>query len=94
MITLERQRKDLLKLNILYFDYRNTFNFGYMKYNFFKNMIRYISNLADNIEIRYIFQKLYQRKYFKKKKDGNRTLYIYNPTNREIPKYTGCLVFE
>jgi len=93
MLFINKQRKDLLKLNVLYFDYRNTFNYGYMKYNFFKNMIRYISNITDNQEIRYIFNKLYQRKYFKKQKQGKATLYLYNPTNKELPKYNGIVHF-
>lgn len=93
MIFQNKQRKDLLKLNVLYFDYRNTFNYGYMKYNFFKNMIRYISNITDNQEIRYIFNKLHQRKYFQKKKEGKSTLYLYNPTKKELPKYNGIVHF-
>lgn len=78
--------EDILKLCILYFELRNTFNLEYQKYSHYKNMIRYITNITDPRDIRRIFQKLLDRKFFKKKKRKRETVYHFNPYDKPLPK--------
>jgi len=81
-----RIEEDIIKLCILYFELRNTFNLEFQKYSHFKNMIRYITNISEPPEIRRIFQKLVDRKFFIKRKRGKETSYHFNPYNKPIPK--------
>lgn len=84
--------EEYLKLSILYFELRNTFNMGYQKYSFFKNMIRFITNIYDPSYIRKLFQRLLDRGVFKKMKRRKETLYHFNPNDRTLPPYTNYLV--
>ena len=72
--------EEILKLCILYFELRNTFNLEYQKYSLFKNMIRYITNISDPKGIRKIFQKLLDRKFFIKKKERKERYIILTHT--------------
>lgn len=86
--------EEIIKLSILYFELRNTFNLEYQKYSYFKNMIRFITNIYDPTYIRKIFQKLLSRKIFKKMKRGKETLYHFNPNDRELPIYNNIISFD
>jgi len=79
------QEEDLVKLCFLYMEYRNVFNLHFQRYGHFKHMIRWITNITDPVIIRWIFQKLLNRKYFIKRKIGTMTTYWFNPTNKTIP---------
>ena len=86
--------EEIIKLSILYFELRNTFNLEYQKYSYFKNMIRFITNIYEPTYIRQIFQKLLSRKYFKKIKRGKETLYHFNPNDRPLPIYNNVVSFD
>ena len=86
--------EEVIKLSVLYFELRNTFNLEYQKYSYFKNMIRFITNIYDPTYIRKIFQKLLNRKFFKKIKRGRETLYHFNPNDRELPLYNHIISFD
>ncbi len=77
--------EDFIKLSFLYMEYRNTFNLEFQRYSHFKNMIRYITGIRDQQTIRYIFQKLLNKKYFNKIKEGKQTKYHFNPYNKPLP---------
>ena len=85
---------DILKLCILYFELRNTFNVGFMRYSHFKNMIRYITNFTEHRLIRQAFQKLLNKQYFIKNKSGRATKYHFNPCNRDLPPYSHIVCFD
>ena len=93
-MVLCNQDEEIIKLSILYFELRNTFNLEYQKYSYFKNMIRFITNIYDPTYIRKIFQKLLSKKIFKKMKRGKETLYHFNPNNRVIPPYNNIISFD
>jgi len=94
MKTKKNIDEEVIKLSILYFELRNTFNLEYQKYSYFKNMIRFITNIYDPSYIRKIFQRLLDRKYFIKLKRGKETLYHFNPNDRPIPKYNTTVSFD
>tara|TARA_R110002074_G_scaffold230409_1_gene401981 strand:+ start:235 stop:516 length:282 start_codon:yes stop_codon:yes gene_type:complete len=86
--------EEVIKLSVLYFELRNTFNLEFQKYGYFKNMIRFITNIYDPVYLRKIFQKLLTRSYFIKIKRGKETLYHFNPNNRSIPAYNNIVIFD
>lgn len=86
--------EEIVKLCILYFELRNTFNMGYQRYSYFKNMMRYISNINNPTYIRKIFQRLLDRKYFIKLKSGKETTYHFNPHDRQLPPYNNIISFD
>jgi len=86
--------EDYIKLVFLYMEYRNTFNLHFQRYGHFKQMIRYITNITEPAWIRWIFQKLLNRKYFIKKKSGKMTLYHFNPYNKTYPKRPLIITFD
>jgi hypothetical protein len=81
-----RIEEDLIKVSFLYMEYRNTFNLEYQRYSHFKQMIKYITGITDQKIIRYIFQRLLNRNYFDKKKEGKQTKYHFNPYKKQLPK--------
>ena len=85
--------EEILKLCILYFELRNSFNLEYQKYSLFKNMIRYITNISDPKGIRKIFQKLLDRKFFIKMKRKKGTLYHFNPYDKPLPIKDSTIYF-
>lgn len=89
-----RIEEEILKLCILYLELRNTFNLEYQKYSLFKNMIRFITNISEASQIRRIFQKLVDRKFFIKRKRGKETSYHFNPYNKPLPKKDLTITFD
>ena len=88
------EEEDYIKLVFLYMEYRNTFNLHFQRYGHFKQMIRWITNITDPPSIRWIFQKLLNRKYFIKRKLGKMTMYWFNPTNKTFPFRPLTIVFD
>ncbi len=86
--------EDLIKLSFLYMEYNNTFNIEYQKYSHFKNMISYITGIENQKLIRYIFQKLINKKVFKKIKIGKITNYHFNPYNKPLPPKDTTVYFD
>ena len=86
--------EDYIKLSFLYMEYRNTFNLEFQRYGHFKNMIKYITGIHDQKYIRYIFQKLLNKKYFTKMKIGKITKYHFNPYKKPLPKRELIIHFD
>ena len=90
----KHHENDLIKLCYLYLEYRNTFNLHFQKYGYFKQMIRWITNISNPDNIRWIFQKLLQRDYFIKRKVGTSTAYHFNPNNKRFPNKPLIISFD
>ena len=85
---------DYINLSFLYMEYRNAFNNHFQRYSHFKNMIKYVTGISDQKTIRYIFQKLLNKNYFDKTKDGKQTKYHLHPYKKPIPKPTLTVSFQ
>ena len=73
-----------IELVLLYFRYRNVFNYGFQSYRIFKNMIIYITGIHKTSYIRNIFEILLSRGIFKLKYIYKSRFYIFNPYNLRI----------
>ena len=51
-------KKQNVKLIILYLKYRNSYNAGFQKYQYFKSLMRYITDINDNTFIRRLFDEM------------------------------------
>jgi len=81
-------KSEYIKLTYLYLCSRNCFNKGYMKYSYFKNLIRYATNENNSKIIRNIFDGLMGQQIIQIKKINGSTKYIFNPYNKKYkPKY-------
>ena len=85
--------QDLVKLNILYFQFRNTWSVGYQRYSHFRNTIRYVSNIYDYKTIRRIFQAMINKGCFKKITEGKVTKYWFNPYDKPLPVRKNIVYF-
>jgi len=84
MYSIKSKKKEMVELSFLYFRFRNLFDYGFQKYNFFKNLISYVCNISDYRLIRRIFEDMYRRNIFTEKKiKGQGIYYLFNPFNRE-----------
>ena len=72
-------RKDYMKLILLYFQYRNSFNFGFQRYGFFKNLIKYITGISNLCYIRSLFDEIKKNGYMEKGIIQESVYYRYNP---------------
>lgn len=76
----------------MYMKYRNSYKHGFMKYDYFKNVIRYITGLKDPERIRGIFQRLCEEELIERIelwKRGKRSLrYRHNPYGIEFLEYS------
>lgn len=72
-------KNNYLELVILYFKYKNVYNFGFQKYAVFRNMIRYVADNNDAIFCRSIFTELQNANLFEKKMNLKSINYRFNP---------------
>lgn len=79
-----KKKTEYIELIFLYFKFRNLFDYGFQKYNFYKNLISYVCDLTEYGLIRRLFEDLNKRSVFTIKYSGNTILYCFNPTNRKI----------
>jgi len=75
----KNNNQDYEKLTSLYFSYRNVYNFGFVRYSIFKNLIRHCTSITDYKKIRTIFQNLVNKDIFETKKESNGFYYRFNP---------------
>jgi hypothetical protein len=74
-----------IKLVILYMEFRNVGNLGYLPYSHYKNLIRYCLSLRDGKTIRRIFDSIIARGLFSINTYGKkkyRKQYLFNPYDR------------
>ena len=88
-----RQLTNSVEIVTLYLRYRNSFNYGYQKFNVWRNIIRFITGISDTKIIRKIFYHLLNKKQFIKYKKNNSTYYIFNPTNKKL-RLTDKVIFN
>ena len=67
-----------------YMKMRNSFNHGFLKYDYFRNIIRYITGIKKSVNLRAIFQKMLEQELIEKqiiiKTNKKKTLrYRHNP---------------
>ena len=55
-----------VEIVILYLRYRNSFNYGHQKFIVWRNLIKYITGINENKNIRKIFYHLLNKKQFHK----------------------------
>ena len=73
-----------VEIVILYLRYRNSFNYGHQKFIVWRNLIKYITGINENKNIRKIFYHLLNKKQFHKYRKNKSTYYIFNPTNKKV----------
>tara|TARA_R110000822_G_C15141816_1_gene476300 strand:- start:469 stop:729 length:261 start_codon:yes stop_codon:yes gene_type:complete len=49
-----------------YMKMRNSFKHGFLKYDYFRNIIRYITGIKKSVNIRAIFQKMLEQELIEK----------------------------
>lgn len=76
-------KKEYFKLVKLYFAYRNCYNFNFQRYAFFRNMIRYITEISEPNFLRSLFNQLLEEDYFQVKEQNGKIFYKYNPYKKE-----------
>ena len=76
-------RQDLLRLTILYFDYRNLYHHGWIRYSTIRNIIRYITGLRTQNHLRVIFNNILNRELFETRRIKGKLFYRYNPHQRK-----------
>ena len=75
-------KKTIVDLIILYFKYRNCYNSGFQKYSYFRNLMRYITDINDAIFLRRIFEDLINKKLIEKKLVIGSVRYRFNPCKK------------
>ena len=75
-------KKTIVDLIILYFKYRNCYNNGFQKYSYFRNLMRYITDINDAIFLRRIFEDLINKKLIEKKLVIGSVRYRFNPSKK------------
>ena len=79
---IETNRQENIKLIICYLKYKNSFNFGFQDYKFWKLHLMYITGINNQFEIRSFFYSLLYKNIFTKKKIFNKICYLFNPTKK------------
>ncbi len=72
-------KKNIVNLCILYLKYRNSYNLGFQKYSYFKNLMKYITNVNNNLFIRRVFDELNKMLLFDRKLVLGSVRYRFNP---------------
>ncbi len=70
-------------LTVLYLKYRNFYRHGFQRYYVFRQMIKYVTGLTSQKEVRKIFQKCLDNNIFEKKNFRTQIQYRFNPYHRE-----------
>lgn len=81
---MKTKKQEYIELSFLYFRFRNLFDYGFMKYLFFKNLIGYVCDISDYALIRRVFEELIRRNVFTIKKTQQHIYYCFNPYNKSI----------
>jgi len=85
IIYSNNSRDDLLKLTVLYFNYRNFYHHGWVRYSVIRNIIRHITGLRTQNHLRVIFNNLLNKELFETKRISGRLFYRYNPLKKTEP---------
>jgi len=75
-------KKNIIQLVTLYLRYRNSYNIGFQKYSYFKNLMKYITKNESNIFLRRIFEHLTTHDIIEKKIILGSVRYRFNPNNK------------
>ena len=78
-------KKQNVKLIILYLKYRNSYNVGFQKYQYFKSLMRYVTDINDNTFIRRLFDELMLSDVMEKKLIIGSVRYRFNPYHKTEP---------
>lgn len=73
----------LIELIILYFQYRNLYKIGWLKYSHIKNLIKYTTGIYDNKITRNLWTNLLNLDLFEKKIVYKSVLYRFNPNKKK-----------
>ena len=76
-------KQKYVDLSILYLKYRNSYNTGFQKYQYYKSMIRYVTDIEHNVLIRRIFDELLLKDLMEKKKVHGSVRYRFNPYHKK-----------
>ena len=75
-------KKQNVKLIILYLKYRNSYNAGFQKYQYFKSLMRYITDINDNTFIRRLFDEMMLNGVLERKLIIGSVRYRFNPYHK------------
>ena len=75
-------KKQNVKLIILYLKYRNSYNAGFQKYQYFKSLMRYITDINDNTFIRRLFDEMMLNGVMERKLIIGSVRYRFNPYHK------------
>lgn len=78
-----KTKEDLIQLTFLYFKYRNLYFSGFQKYNFFRNLISYVTKLKNYYSVRSIFNNLINEGFIEVKKEKKKVYYRFNPKKKK-----------
>tara|TARA_R110002012_G_scaffold197617_3_gene366226 strand:+ start:98 stop:379 length:282 start_codon:yes stop_codon:yes gene_type:complete len=78
-------KKQNVKLIILYLKYRNSYNAGFQKYQYFKSLMRYITDINDNTFIRRLFDEMMLNGVMERKLIIGSVRYRFNPYHKTDP---------
>ncbi len=70
-------------LTVLYLKYRNFYRHGFQRYYVFRQMIKYVTGLKNQKEVRKIFQKCLDNDIFEKKNFRTQIQYKFNPYQKK-----------
>jgi hypothetical protein len=76
-------RDDIIKLTVLYLDYRNFYYHGWVRYSIIRNIIRHITGLRTQNHLRVIFNNLLNAELFESKRIKGKIFYRYNPHKKK-----------
>tara|TARA_R110000823_G_scaffold15050_3_gene49240 strand:+ start:40 stop:303 length:264 start_codon:yes stop_codon:yes gene_type:complete len=76
-------KQKYVDLSILYLKYRNSYNTGFQKYQYYKSMIRYVTDIEHNVLIRRIFDELLLTNLMEKKYVHDSVRYRFNPYHKK-----------
>ena len=76
-------KQKYVDLSILYLKYRNSYNTGFQKYQYYKSMIRYVTDIEHNVLIRRIFDELLLKDLMEKKYVHDSVRYRFNPYHKK-----------
>jgi len=79
----KKNKDDYQILVTTYFNYRNVYKMGWLKYIHIRNLIKYITQLKNHTSVRYIFQSLLNQNIFEKKILYRQIYYRYNPLQKK-----------
>lgn len=89
----KKNKTQLIELSTIYLKYRNSYNQGFQRYSYFRNLIKHITGLYIPNHIRHIFNSLINKGMIDIKRDHGKIFYRFNPYQKKDIINTEKFVF-